>query len=77
MEIKDNREKIRDRAVGMRGVIFALTAVLIFAAGCGKAQKEKELTPFTIAFQEWVGYSLFYLARDKGFLWRKEYSLSL
>ncbi len=52
---------------GYRSVIFSLAAVLIFTAGCGKAQKEREITPFTIAFQEWVGYSLFYLAKDKGF----------
>ena len=48
-------------------VVFAVILGIFLNPGCGKAAKEKQLTLVTIAFQEWVGYGLFYLARDKGF----------
>ncbi|MDP8299627.1 MAG: ABC transporter substrate-binding protein [Candidatus Tantalella remota] len=49
-------------------VVFILLFAMFSASGCGKNAREKELTPVTIAFQEWVGYGLFYLAEDKGFM---------
>lgn len=41
--------------------------VIAFFSGCGKKPQERELARITIAFQEWVGYGLFYLAQEKGF----------
>ena len=46
--------------------LFFLLAIA-FIPGCGKKPQEQELTRITIAFQEWVGYGLFYLAQEKGF----------
>jgi len=45
--------------------ICLLSIALFF--GCGQGHKEQELVPINIAFQEWVGYGLFYLAQEKGF----------
>ncbi|MFZ0034759.1 MAG: ABC transporter substrate-binding protein, partial [Sedimentisphaerales bacterium] len=47
-------------------LLFFLLAIALFP-GCGKKPQEQELTSITIAFQEWVGYGLFYLAQEKGF----------
>ncbi len=45
--------------------ILALLA--LFPAGCGQKTQEPKLAGINIAFQDWVGYGLFYLAREKGF----------
>lgn len=47
-------------------LLFFLLAIA-FLPGCGKKPQEPKLTSVTIAFQEWVGYGLFYLADEKGF----------
>ena len=47
-------------------LLFLLLLVL-FAAGCGKKTPAPNLPSLTIAFPEWVGYGLFYLADEKGF----------
>ncbi len=47
-------------------LLFFLLAIAFFP-GCGQKPQEQELTSITIAFQEWVGYGLFYLAQEKGF----------
>jgi NitT/TauT family transport system substrate-binding protein len=47
-------------------LLFFLPAIAFFP-GCSKKPQEQELTSITIAFQEWVGYGLFYLAQEKGF----------
>ena len=38
-----------------------------FICGCSKEPEQEKLTTINIAFQEWVGYGLFYLAQEKGF----------
>ena len=52
-------------------VIFGLAAVFILlaflTAGCTGGPEETELEKINIAFQEWVGYGLFYLAQEKEF----------
>ena len=47
-------------------LLFLLLLVL-FSAGCGQKKPANRLPRLTIAFQEWVGYGLFYLANEKGF----------
>ncbi len=47
-------------------LLFFLPAIAFFS-GCSKKPQEQKLTSITIAFQEWVGYGLFYLAQEKGF----------
>lgn len=50
------------------------TAILIFSlafaviSGCAPRPPAPKLASVTIAFQEWVGYGLFYLAAEKGFM---------
>ena len=46
--------------------LFSLLAIALLP-GCCKKVQEPELTSVTIAFPEWVGYGLFYLADEKGF----------
>jgi len=48
----------------LAGVICIL---LLVTAGCAKESQQPQLTRVNIAFQEWVGYGLFYLAQEKGF----------
>ena len=47
-------------------LLFLLLLVL-FSAGCGQKKPANRLPRLTIAFQEWVGYGLLYLAQEKGF----------
>jgi NitT/TauT family transport system substrate-binding protein len=42
-------------------------ASVMFVFGCTRAHQEGKLEFVNIAFQEWVGYGLFYLAHEKGF----------
>lgn len=42
--------------------------LFLFLAGCAKVEKKPELETITLAFQPWVGYGLFFLADEKGFL---------
>ena len=48
-------------------ILLFLVLAIAFLPGCGKKPQEPKLTSITIAFQEWVGYGLFYLADEKGF----------
>jgi NitT/TauT family transport system substrate-binding protein len=48
-------------------ILLFLVLTIAFLPGCGKKPQEPKLTSITIAFQEWVGYGLFYLADEKGF----------
>jgi NitT/TauT family transport system substrate-binding protein len=41
--------------------------MLIIVSGCAKRSQEREMPRVTIAFQDWVGYGLFYLAKEEGF----------
>jgi len=50
-------------------LLFFLLAIAFFP-GCGQKPQEQELTSITIAFQEWVGHGLFYLAQEKGFCFK-------
>jgi len=54
-------------------LFFLLLA--LFSTGCGQKAPEQKLARLTIAFSEWVGYGLFYLAQEKGFY--KEEGLEL
>jgi NitT/TauT family transport system substrate-binding protein len=47
--------------------LILLCIVLPFIIGWAQRPQEPKLTRVTIAFQDWVGYGLFYLAQDKGF----------
>lgn len=47
---------------------LSLLVIFLFISGCIQQPKEQRLTLLNIAFQEWVGYGLFYLAQEKGFL---------
>ena len=44
-----------------------IVSILMFN-GCEKAPVEPKLTRMTIYLGQWVGYGLFYLAQEKGFL---------
>lgn len=46
-------------------VLFCILPAL--SPGCADQPRELQLTPVTIAFQNWVGYGPFYLAQAKGF----------
>lgn len=46
-------------------LIFFLGVAVI--SGCAQRPPKPHLTSVTIAFQDWVGYGPFYLAREKGF----------
>ena len=48
-------------------ILLFLVLTIAFLPGCGKKPQEQKLTSITIAFPEWVGYGLFYLADEKGF----------
>lgn len=47
--------------------LLLLLSIVVFAPGCSKRPPEPRLAKINIAFQEWVGHGLFYLAQDKGF----------
>ena len=47
-------------------ILFFLL-ITVFSSGCAKQSPEPKLTSVTIAFQQFVGYGPFYLAKDKGF----------
>gem|GEM_PF-779025 len=47
--------------------LLVLLLLALFSAGCGRKMPEQKLARITIAFQDWVGYGLFYLAQEKGF----------
>ncbi len=51
--------------------IFGLAVVVIvitfLMAGCTGRPEEAKLEKINIAFQEWIGYGLFYLAQEKEF----------
>ena len=54
----------------MRKFLAAGLCLLVMAGvftGCNRKVKDSGPKRITIAFQSWVGYGLFYLARDKGF----------
>lgn len=52
----------------MKKTVLALLGItLTLITGCAQRPQEPELPHVTIAFQDWVGYGLFYLAQDKGF----------
>ena len=52
----------------MKKITILLSCILLtIVGGCVKYPQEPKLTSVTIAFQEWVGYGLFYLAEEKGF----------
>lgn len=51
----------------MRRIIGTLLLGAVLASGCAQKPREPAVTRMSIAFQEWVGDGLFYLARDKGF----------
>jgi len=55
-------------------LLFSLLAITLLPGCCKKAQ-EQELASVTIAFPEWVGYGLFFLADEKGFF--KEQGIKL
>lgn len=44
-----------------------LLLLVLFSTGCGQKAPAPKLARLTIAFQNWVGYGLFYLAQEKGF----------
>lgn len=46
--------------------ILFLTAA--FYHGCAPKSQKSTLIPLTIAFQDWVGYGLFHLAEEQGFM---------
>ena len=52
----------------MRVSIICLALTLLFCAGCSRQPKDIEFETINIAFQSFVGYGPFYLAREKGFL---------
>ena len=47
-------------------LLFLLLILLTFF-GCVPQEKKPDLISINIAFQQWVGYGLFYLAQEKGF----------
>jgi NitT/TauT family transport system substrate-binding protein len=47
--------------------ILFFCIMLAMSGGCAKKPPEPKLTPVTIAFHNWVGRGLFYLAQEKGF----------
>lgn len=57
-----------DTGAKVRANLFLiLLSLVLFSPGCGLKPREPQLARLTIAFQEWVGYGLFYLAQEKGF----------
>ncbi len=53
--------------MGRRTRLSAVLLALFAVGGCAPFLKAKELKGINIAFQEWVGYGLFYLAQEKEF----------
>jgi len=51
----------------IQGTAVFILAMALSVTGCARKPRQKELALVTIAFQEWVGYGPFYLAKDKGF----------
>lgn len=64
--IANSCQLTRNRVKKIAISIFCITLAMI--VGCTKRASESKLTSVTIAFQEWVGYGPFYLAREKGFM---------
>jgi len=48
------------------GFLYFLALVLL-SPGCARRAEEAEPERMNIAFQKWVGYGPFYLAKEKGF----------
>ena len=65
--IAQNLTLVNRSGFEQKAMVFLLTLSILLFSACGQQPEEAKLEKITIAFQEWVGYGLFYLGREKGF----------
>ncbi|MCQ9206154.1 MAG: ABC transporter substrate-binding protein, partial [Omnitrophica bacterium] len=65
--IAQNLTLVNCSAFEQKTKVFLLTLSILLFSACVQEPKEAKLEKITIAFQEWVGYGLFYLGQERGF----------